>query len=330
MNEIVSVGSNSAVLVVRDEIVHRQNLNPGTTIHLEGLEFRTLSEAGELLSRVVTMNDVHFGETSCGEIEGNIGGALQVEPGQDPYPEIMNRSACHDAQKLNPDAVIVKGDLTNAGKPEEFRAFLECYVGTFGDKVSYVRGNHDSYHAEGVADIPLQIIDVLGLRIILVDTARSGEVGGSLSTEQLRGIEEAALATNDTVMVMGHHPLVLPEAPADGHRSMNETDSQAFMNVAIRHKNIVAYTAGHTHRCRRVEVSGIAIIDVAAVKDFPGAFAEYQVREHGIVQLVHRASSKAALSWATRTSSMFAGLYRDYAMGDLADRSFILPRRQPS
>ena len=323
----MSVGTNSAVLVRSDEIVHLDDLTPNTDYRVGELHFRTLDDLGPLLSRVVTMNDVLFGETTCGEIEGVIGDALCVNDGEDPYPLTMNRSACDDALQLCPDAVIVKGDLTNAGRPEEFQAFLDCYVGTFGDKVAYVRGNHDSYHAEGIADTQVQLIDVPGLRIVLVDTARSGEVGGSLSTEQLHDIADAASQTRDTVMVMGHHPLVLNEAPADGHRSLNKRDSEAFMEMASRHDNLVAYSAGHTHRCRRVVVRGRSIIDVAAVKDFPGAFAEYQVRERGIVQLIHRASSPAAVSWATRTSTMFAGLYRDYAMGTLADRSFTIPRR---
>jgi len=330
VDEIVSIGTNSAVLALNGEMMHLQDLEPDTEVGVAPLHFRTLKGAGALLSRVVTMNDVHFGETKCGEIEGITGAALEVEPGEAPYPITMNRSVCDDALLLRPDAVIVKGDLTNAGKPEEFQAFLDCYVGTFGDKVTFVRGNHDSYHAEGIADTALQIVDVDGLRIVLVDTARSGEVGGSLSQDQLNGIALGAASTDSTVIVMGHHPLVLPEAPADGHRSMNQRDSSAFMEVALAHNNIVAYTAGHTHRCRRINVSGIAIIDVAAVKDFPGVFAEYQVREDGIVQLIHRASAPAAVAWAEKTSHMFAGLYRDYAMGALEDRSFLLPRRQPS
>jgi predicted phosphodiesterase len=330
MDEIVSIGTNSAVLALGREIVHLQGLEPDTQVSVSGLHFRTLKSAGSLLSRVVTMNDVHFGETKCGEIEGITGAALEVEPGEEPYPMTMNRSVCDDANELQPDAVIVKGDLTNSGKPEEFQAFLDCYVGTFGDKVAFVRGNHDSYHAEGFADTPVQIIDTKGLRTVLVDTARSREVGGFLSTAQLDAIADAAASTENTVIVMGHHPLVLPEAPADGHRSMNEKGSLAFMEVALAHQNVVAYTAGHTHRCRRVEVSGISVIDVASVKDFPGVFAEYQVREEGIVQILHRASAPAAVSWAEKTAHMFAGLYRDYAMGTLEDRSFVLPRRQPT
>jgi hypothetical protein len=159
MDEIVSIGTNSAVLALGGEIVHLQGLQPDTQSSASGLHFRTLKSAGALLSRVVTMNDVHFGETKCGEIEGITGAALEVEPGEEPYPMTMNRSVCDDANELQPDAVIVKGDLTNSGKPEEFQAFLDCYVGTFGDKVAFVRGNHDSYHAEGFADTSVQIID---------------------------------------------------------------------------------------------------------------------------------------------------------------------------
>ena len=44
---------------------------------------------------------------------------------------------------LDPDAVVVKGDLTDTGRPEEYEAFLEVY-GELGPRMRHVRGNHDA------------------------------------------------------------------------------------------------------------------------------------------------------------------------------------------
>ena len=47
-------------------------------------------------------------------------------------------------RRLDPAAVVVKGDLTARRRDEEYDAFLECYGGAFGDRLHDVRGNHDA------------------------------------------------------------------------------------------------------------------------------------------------------------------------------------------
>jgi Icc protein len=56
------------------------------------------------------------------------------------------------------------------------------------------------------------------------------------------------------------------------------------------------------------------------VKDYPGAWAEYRVYEGGYTQVTRRVASPEAMAWTEKTRSMFAGLYRDYALGSLSDR----------
>jgi hypothetical protein len=66
-------------------------------------------------------------------------------------------------------------------------------------------------------------------------------------------------------------------------------------------------------------------VEVACVKDYPGAWAEYRVHEGAILQIVHRTSSPDALAWTEQTRHMYAGMYHDYAFGSLADRCFAIP-----
>ena len=51
--------------------------------------------AGRLLATVATVNDVHFGETECGllGVPEELGPVFSVEPGAEPYPEVMNGGA---------------------------------------------------------------------------------------------------------------------------------------------------------------------------------------------------------------------------------------------
>ncbi len=59
-----------------------------------------------------------------------------------------------------------------------------------------------------------------------------------------------------------------------------------------RRPAIVAYTAGHTHRhLVRAAGGGVPSIEVGCVKDFPGTWAEYEVYDDGLLQIVHRMSS---------------------------------------
>ncbi|MFM8973957.1 MAG: hypothetical protein ACKOOG_15285 [Actinomycetota bacterium] len=66
----------------------------------------------------------------------------------------------------------------------------------------------------------------------------------------------------------------------------------------------------------------VPIVEVACVKDYPGAWAEYRIHEGGYTQLTRRIAAPDAMDWTERTRGMFAGLYRDYALGALSDRCF--------
>ena len=82
---------------------------------------RTLARpAGRLLATIATANDVHFGETECGRTgdpaTDAIGPVLRVAPGATPYPEVMNGAVVDEMLALDPDVVVVKGDLTDTGR----------------------------------------------------------------------------------------------------------------------------------------------------------------------------------------------------------------------
>ena len=74
---------------------------------------------GGCSATIATANDVHFGEVECGRIgdlrEEELGPILRSEPGEPPYPEVMNGAVIDEMVALDPDAVVVKGDLTNVG-----------------------------------------------------------------------------------------------------------------------------------------------------------------------------------------------------------------------
>lgn len=296
--------------------------------------FRTLARpTGRLLATIATANDVHFGELECGHLgppHEDIGPIFTAAPGDPPYPETMNRAVVGELRALAPDAVVVKGDLTRVGLPEEYAAFLAAY-GVLGDRMHHVRGNHDAMTDPTLAieDTPYAI-ELDGVTLAVVDTVIPGIAGGQLSADQVQWVGDLADETPGPVLVFGHHYVWdLTSATRNPHTfGINPDDSEALAAVVARHENIVGYFAGHTHRNRvhrYPEVRDVPFVEIACTKDYPGAWAEYRVYEGGYTQVVRRVTEPAAFAWAERTRGMFVGLYRDYALGRLDERCFAEP-----
>jgi Icc protein len=335
----VTTVADDLVVIHDGTSVHRfEGLDSGTDLEFFGLAVRTLDRpAGELLCRFATVNDVHFGEQECGRIDDDPRGPIQRSaPGEPPYPETMNRAAVREIAAITPDAVMVKGDLTCTGTDPEFAAFEDCYRTAFGSRLHVVRGNHDSYLGQHLYDRDLWI-ELPGIAIALMDTAIPTETTGDLGEFQLKWLDEMADSTDSPVLVMGHHQQWTPDTSADGHRSegyfgINPDASDALNDVVSRHRNIIGYTAGHTHRHRvRSMACGAPTIEIGCVKDFPGTWAEYRVYEGGVMQVVHRISDPVALEWSERCRHLYEDFgidYETYALGSLSDRCFVFPDRR--
>ena len=289
----------------------------------------TLSRpAGRRLATFATVNDVHFGEVECGRLgtPEELGPILHAAPGAPPYPTVMNAGAIAEMTALDPDAVLVKGDLTDRGTEEEYQAFLDAYS-KLGPRMHHVRGNHDAMISDRIAaNAPLSV-QLPGVTLAVLDTVRPGVEHGRITSDQLGWLDDLASESDVPVLVFGHHH---PWDPSSSERNanyfgINPDDSESLCRVIDRRDAIGGYFAGHTHRnrVRHFDAArGVPIVEIACVKDYPGAWAEYRVYEGGYVQLVRRIASPAAMAWTEQTRMMFAGLYRDYALGQQQDRCF--------
>ena len=344
-------------------------LRPGTPVLRHGIETRTLDRPpGELLCRFATVNDVHFGETECGnlaDISDTIGeiatagtdsrdmadasdrlkafleqlGPVVVNSsleGAMAYPELMSRAAVIEIAAIDPSAVVVKGDLTSSGLLAEYDAFLQCYLGSFGDRLLHVRGNHDAYTGRHYASEPCQELALPGVILALLDTVIEGRDTGQVRGEQLEWLDERGARADRPVLVLGHHHAWRPGSAsrAPDYFGINPNDSERLVEVIARRPAISGYLAGHTHRnrVRRFAQTGdVPFGEIACVKDFPGSWAEYRVFEGGILQVHRRLSSSAALAWSEKCRALFWGMYPSYALGRLEDRCLpIWPRGRGS
>lgn len=327
--ELTTVADDEVVIHDGREVRRYEWLAPDTEHELDGFAVRTLPAPGELLCRFATVNDVHFGETECGVIEGVETPVLRVPEGAAPYPEVMNRGAVGEIAAIDPAVVLVKGDLTSDGTDEQYARFVEVYGGAFGDRMHHIRGNHDAYLGQTTAPSEPVRVDLPGVRLLMIDTTVPFRAGGGLDPEQLEWLDDNAAGSDVPVLVFGHHQVWSPESTtrSTDYFGIDPDSSEALVEVAVRRPEIAGYFAGHTHRnrVRRFGVTGeLPWVEVASVKDYPGSWAEYRVFDGGILQIHRRISTPEALDWSNRCRGLYRGLmdYEAYAFGTLGDRCF--------
>lgn len=330
VRELVSVAPDAVELFVDGRVVRIDGLAPGRDYELGGVAFTTTEDLGELRCTFATGNDVHFGETVCGQLgDGSEHEVFSVAEGEPPYPEVMNAAVVADIARIAPAAVVVKGDLTDDGVDVDYDRFLEVWGSAFGDRLVHVRGNHDAYRGQNFAAWPCQSRVLDGVTLAVLDTSRPYEVGGFVDDEQLAWLDELGRSSDQPVVVLGHHPVWNPgrDQRTEGYLHITPDDSARLVEVLGRRPALRCYLAGHTHRNVCQWIGGIPFAEVACVKDFPGGWAEYRVYERGIAQVFHRAQAPDAVAWAERTRAMYSGFYGPYAMGRLEDRCFVVPAR---
>ncbi len=314
-----------------------EGLEPDTDYRFSGVDVHTLPRPnGELLCRFATVNDVHFGEVECGRIGDDPNGPMRrVADGEPPYPETMNRAAADEIEAAGVIALFAKGDLSAAGTADEWAAFEACYRTRFGERLHVVRGNHDSYAGQ-TSYAGDQRVELAGVTVALIDTAIPTKTSGQFTTGQAEWLHDVAAEAERAgrpVVVMGHHQNWTGGQRSDGYFGIHPDDSDRLAQVIAERNAIVAYTAGHTHRhrVRTMRATGaVPYVEVGCVKDFPGTWAEYRVYEGGILQVVHRVSSPAALAWSESCRHLYADFgvdYEHYALGTLAERCFEIHLR---
>jgi predicted phosphodiesterase len=328
--DLTTVADDEVVFHEGVEVRRYPDLRPDTSYELEGRHVHTLPRLGEHLVTFCTTNDVHFGEVECGVLDGYEGGPIyRSEPEAEPYPIMMNRCAIAEMAATEPAAVVVKGDLTSRGTREEYQAFLDAYAPAFGSRLHHVRGNHDAYYGESFADHAPYSVELPGVTLAIIDTTIPRITTGGVSADTLAWLDQLGAEADRPVLVFGHHHVWNPDSSSrpNTYFGIHPDDSERLVDVVARRQRIVGYFAGHTHRNRVRHFAAtqqVPWVEVACVKDFPGAWAEYRVFENGILQIFRRISAREALAWSETTRDMFGGLYDGYAFGDLGDRCFVI------
>ena len=156
-----------------------------------------------------------------------------------------------------PDAVLFTGDLTDFGKPEEYRN-LARILAPLPMPYFLMAGNHDdpaamraefpshAYLRQGSSKLDY-VIDDFALRIVALDSSVPHKSPGYLGTEQLEWLEETlAAAPKKPTVVAVHHP---PFWTGIGHMDRQPlTNPEDLEPVIARHPQVERVLCGHLHR----------------------------------------------------------------------------------
>jgi len=341
-----------------------EGLEPATThriaIESEGVlaepdeyfpdHFETLAPtAGDAVASFATLNDLHFGEPRFGGTltedheygEAKDGfPAVSEQDGEAPYWRFMNEDAIADINAAGVDATIIKGDIADRGRPEQFAAAREAFSRLAAPHHAFL-GNHDHYGLEvglevdgyallGQPRAP-RALDLGGWRLLLLETALPGQHHGVFGAERRAWLSEQLDETRErglpTLLLMHHHP-VPPERKDQYPNTIGlaPEDSVALFDLVGRHSQVRGVLVGHTHRnrVRHYAASGrVPWVEVNCTKDYPGGWAHYRLFEDGSFrQEVRRTSSPRAMQHSSRCRGFFNGFYKDFSLGRLEQRSF--------
>ena len=196
---------------------------------------------------VVQLTDCHIGHDWGRDADADLRAAVDVVAARLPAPAA---------------AVIVTGDIANNGTPDEYCRAREV-LEQLGAPIVALPGNHD--HRGHLADafgIPptgrddlSHTTDLGPLRVIALDTQRTGEDGGQFDEPRRRWLE-GALAGDDTTptLLAMHHPPLVTGVPAMDAIGFPDDERLALVDTIAGRSQVRRIIAGHVHRV----VSGAA------------------------------------------------------------------------
>ncbi|GHC54184.1 3',5'-cyclic adenosine monophosphate phosphodiesterase CpdA [Alcaligenes pakistanensis] len=208
-----------------------------------------------LKTLLIQMTDPHIRE------EGRLAyGRLNTAP-------YLVRAIAHVlALPQKPDALVLTGDLTDFGRPQEYahlRALLEPLAPI---PVYLMPGNHDDreqlrlsfpkHRYLGQAGPICYSVDMGELRLIALDSAVAGASAGSLDEKQLDWLAAELDQQPDRPTIIAlHHP---PFQTLIGHMDKIGLlqGAERLEELVRRHSNVERVISGHLHRTIQVRFGG--------------------------------------------------------------------------
>ncbi|AUH02141.1 phosphodiesterase [Prodigiosinella confusarubida] len=156
-----------------------------------------------------------------------------------------------------PDAVVISGDIVNCGHPAEYQVARQI-LGYLRYPLYIIPGNHDdkTYFLEYLHPLCPQLgndpenmryaIDDYPMRLLFIDSSRTGTSKGWLTEETLAWLETQLSTSGDkpTAVFMHHPPIALGSAQMDPIACEN---GYRLLELVERFPSLVRIFCGHNH-----------------------------------------------------------------------------------
>ncbi|HKZ14011.1 MAG TPA: phosphodiesterase [Solirubrobacterales bacterium] len=169
-----------------------------------------------------------------------------------------------------PDALVMSGDLTQNGTPEEYGRVREL-IAPLDLEPHVLPGNHDlrgamreAFGLPGEGEEPAShAVDLGPLRLICLDSIIPGAEAGSLDEGRIEWLESTLDADREKLTVLAmHHPPLTTAIPTFDAIGLAPEWREALGELLARHPQVVRIIAGHVHRPIVAELAGRAVVSV--------------------------------------------------------------------
>ena len=156
-----------------------------------------------------------------------------------------------EVNELNPDVIVVTGDLTNQGLMKEYKKCKSLLEKFNTKKIITISGNHD-YRNTGYLlfkkFFPFETINELDDDVVLVTvgTARPDRNEGEVGYRQNLWLERTMKKYKDKIKIvaMHHHLIAIPDTGSDQRTVVDAGD----VLRTILDSNVDVVLCGHKHR----------------------------------------------------------------------------------
>ncbi len=168
-----------------------------------------------------------------------------------------------------PVAVLLTGDLTFDGNPDEYELVREL-IAPLEMPVHPIPGNHDrrenlraafSDHPglAGAGEFLDYAVDCGPVRVLNVDTQIEGEAGGAIGDERMGWIKSELKAANGpSILAMHHAPVGVGLAEFD-EIGLGQDDRDALRELFESGPAPELIVTGHIHRAATAQIGGVPV-----------------------------------------------------------------------
>jgi len=165
-------------------------------------------------------------------------------------PEVFE-TVVKEVNKINPDVIVITGDLTNEGLMKEYKKCKSLLTQFNTKKIISISGNHD-YRNTGYLlfkkFFPFETVNELDNDVVLVTvgTARPDRNNGEVGYRQNLWLERTMKKYKDKVKIVAMHHHLIP-IPDTGSDQLTVVDAGDVLRT-ILDTQVDVVLCGHKHR----------------------------------------------------------------------------------